>query len=104
LSPEPLLYLKFRSSTDFEPLIKEKLQQLVKDGSNGLYKLDVERINVDILEEQIIVLNASLNIDSARLIQLDQQQQAPNDVYKIAFKNLVIEGIGPDDLLKKEKY
>lgn len=97
-----LLYLKFRSSTDFEPLIKEKLQQLVKDGSNGLYKLDVERINVDALDEQIVVLNASLSIDSARLTQLDEQKQAPNDVYKIAFKNLVIEGIGPDDFLKKK--
>ncbi|QEC69972.1 hypothetical protein FRZ67_22720 [Panacibacter ginsenosidivorans] len=97
-----LLYLKFRSSTDFEPLIKAKLQQLVKDGSNGLYRLDVERINVEVLDQQIVVLNASLNIDSARLIQLDKQQQAPNDIYKIAFKNLVIEGIGPDDLLKKK--
>jgi hypothetical protein len=97
-----LLYLKFRSSTDFEPLIKEKLQQLVKDGSDGLYKLDVERINVDVLNSQVIVLNASLTIDSARLAQLEQQQQAPNDVYIIAFKSLVIEGIGPDDLLKKK--
>src|SRR6478736_6903546 len=97
-----LLYLKFRSSTDFEPLIKEKLQQLVKEGSNGLYKLDVERINVEVMDQQIVVLNASLNIDSTRLIQLDRQKQAPNDIYKIAFKNLVIEGIGPDDFLKKK--
>ncbi|MEP6846099.1 MAG: hypothetical protein ABI861_08845, partial [Panacibacter sp.] len=96
------LYLKFRKSTDFEPLIKAKLQQLVKDGSNGLYKLDVERINVDLLNSQVVVLNAQLDIDSTRLLQLDQQQQAPNDVYKIAFRNLVIEGIGPDDLLKKK--
>lgn len=97
-----LLYLKFRSSTDFEPLIKEKLQQLVKEGSNGLYKLDVERISVDVLDEQIVVLNAGLNIDSIRLSQLDAEQQAPNDIYKIAFENLVIEGIGPDDFLKKK--
>lgn len=97
-----LLYLKFRSSTDFEPMIKEKLQQLVQEGSNGLYKLSVERINVDVLDEQIVVLNARLDIDSAKLSQLDQQQQAPNDIYKIAFKSLVIEGIGPDDFLKKK--
>ncbi|CAN5714954.1 hypothetical protein BH10BAC2_BH10BAC2_17220 [soil metagenome] len=97
-----LLYLKFRSSTDFEPLIKEKLQQLVKDGSNGLYRLDAARINVDVIDGQIVVLNASLSIDSARLMQLDQLKQAPNDVYKIAFESLVIEGIGPDDFLKKK--
>jgi hypothetical protein len=96
------LYLKFRGSTDFEPLIKQKLQQLVKEGSDSLYTLDIDRIKIDVVKSQVVVINATLNIDSARLVQLDQERRAPNDVYKITLQNLVIEGIGPDDLLKKK--
>ena len=45
-------YLKFRKSKDFEPLIKSKLQQLVKDGSNGLYALEIEKIEVDVINSK----------------------------------------------------
>jgi len=96
------LYLKFRGSTDFEPLIKQKLQQLVKEGSDSLYTLDIDHIEVDVVKAEVTVINASLNLDSVRLVQLDKERRAPNDVYKITLKHLVIEGIGPDDLLKKK--
>jgi len=93
------LYFKYRKSTDFEPLLKAKLQQIVKDGSDGLYTLQMDKIDVDVIKSKIIVLNAELFIDSARLQQLVQQKQAPNDVYKISFKSLSVDGIGAADIL-----
>jgi hypothetical protein len=65
------VYFKLRGTKDFEPLIKEKLQQLVLEGSDSLYRLDIDKIEVDISDAHIIVKNASLNIDSARLVLLD---------------------------------
>ena len=97
-------YIKFRGSKDFEPVIKEKLQQIVKEASDSLYILDVDKINVDVVNSQVIVINASLNIDTIRLAQLDKLQQAPNDVYKISLKNLLIDGINVDDFLKKNSF
>ncbi len=94
------LYLKFRGSEDFEPLIKSKLQQLVKDGSDGLYRLEFDSINVDVLESKVYLFNAELITDSSRLIVLDSLKQAPNDVFKVSLKTLVIDGIGTDDILK----
>jgi len=96
------VYFKLRGTKDFEPLIKEKLQQLVLEGSDSLYRLDIDKIEVDISDAHIIVKNASLNIDSARLVLLDSLKRAPNDVFKVSLKDLVIDGIGPDDFLKKK--
>src|SRR5215510_12336102 len=96
-----ILYLKSRKSADFEPLIKAKLQELVKDGSNGLYSLQMDKIQVDVLKSSIIAVNAKLLIDSSRLDVLDKSQQAPNDLFKIYCKALIINGVGVKDLLKK---
>ena len=40
-------YLKHKKLTDFEPLIKEKIAQLVKEGSEGLYALSIGKIDID---------------------------------------------------------
>lgn len=96
------IYLKLRGSKDFEPLIKEKLQQVVKEGSDSLYILNIGNIDVDVVNSQIVVKDATLDIDSIRLKELDAIQQAPNDVYKISLQNLVIDGINVDDLLNKD--
>ncbi len=78
-----LIYLKHRKSTDFESLIKAKLQQLVKEGSNGLYVLKMEKIEVDILKSKVVVHDASLLIDSARLKVLDAAGIAPEPGFNI---------------------
>jgi len=96
------LYLKFRKSKDFEPLIKAKLQALVKDASNGLYVLNIDKIDVDIVDSKIKVHNAELLIDSARLKVLNEQGIAPADVYKISLSDLDIDGLDITDLLNKK--
>ena len=95
------VYFRLRGSKDFEPLIKEKLQQAIQDGSDSLYILNLDRITVDVVNSQVIVTNARLDIDSNRLRQLDERKQAPDDIYKITLRNLVIEGINVNDLLNK---
>lgn len=95
-------YLKFRKSTDFEPLIKAKLQQLVSDGSNGLYVLDIDKIDVDILKSTVFIHNLKLNVDSARLKVLEAQNTAPVDVYKISLSDLAVDGLNIGDVIEKK--
>jgi hypothetical protein len=44
---------KQKSIIDLRPSIIAKLQQLVKDGSNGLYILSIEKINPDVFASKL---------------------------------------------------
>ncbi|MEP6464845.1 MAG: hypothetical protein ABJB05_01005 [Parafilimonas sp.] len=83
-------------------MIKAKLQQLVKDGSNGLYVLNLDKIEVDVIDSKVKVHNAELLIDSARLKVLIAQGTSPVDVYKISVSDIDIDGFNVDDLLNKK--
>ncbi len=96
------IYLKVRKSEDFEPLIKAKLQQVVKEASDSLYILNLDKIEIDVVGSKIKVHNAELLIDSTRLTQLLAEGTAPVDVYKISLFDLQIDGFNIADLLDKK--
>ncbi len=93
---------KSESPIDLRPLIISKLQKMVSEGSDGLYKLQIEKIEPDVLAARIDVINAVLIPDSAVLKILDERKQAPDDVYKIKLGNLHIAGLGPADFINKD--
>ena len=95
-------YLHIRKSKDFEPLLKAKLQQLVRDASDSLYVLNIDKIEVDIFKSTAKVHNASLSIDSPRLKVMLANGTAPADVYKASFTDLTINGINISDFLNKK--
>jgi hypothetical protein len=95
-------YLKYRKSKDFEPLIKAKLQQLVRDASDSLYVLGIDKIEVDVVGSQAKVHNAELTVDSARLNQLLATGAAPPDIFKVSFSDLNIDGLNVGDLVDKK--
>lgn len=97
-----IIYLSTRKSKDFEPLIKEKLQQLVKNGSDSLYQLTLDKVEIDVINATVTVVNARLIPDSAYLQKLEQQQRAPDDIFSVSLKALEINGISPLDLLDKK--
>ncbi len=97
-----IIYLKTRSSKDFGPIIKTKLQKIVEEGSDGLYSLQFDSIHIDVLKGELALSNINIRFDSTRLAKLDSLKQAPNDVYNISLKSLVINGISPADLLEKK--
>lgn len=96
------LYLKVRKSKDFEPLIKAKLQQLVKEASDSLYVLNIDKIEVDVVGSNAKVMNAELLIDSGRLNQLLAAGTAPQDVFKVSVSALNIDELNVGDLLDKK--
>jgi hypothetical protein len=94
---------KPQSDMDLRPLITNKLQQLVKEGSNGLYNLSVEKLEPDILRSELDVLNATLTPDTSELARLDIAKKAPDNVFKFSFDSLHITGITVNDLLHKDR-
>jgi len=94
---------KARSVIDLRPSIIAKLQQLVKDGSNGLYVLSIEKIDPDIITSTLDVLNADLRVDSAAMKRLDQEKKLPDDIFNIHFDSLHVDGIGLDYLLHSKR-
>lgn len=93
------LYLNIRKTKDFEPQIKDKLARLVKDASNGLYKLDVEQIEIDITAGAVVAKNVLLSLDSSRMLELEKINAVGNDTYEIALKEINLEGLSALELL-----
>lgn len=93
------LYLRIRKTKDFEPQIKARLAKLVTDASKGLYKLDLEHIEIDITEASVTARNILLTPDSVRLIELEKTNEAGNDIYTISLKELALDGLSPLALL-----
>jgi hypothetical protein len=100
-APKPLS--QSESPIDLRPLIISKLQQLVKESSEGLYNLSVEKLEPDVLQSQIDIFNATLIHDTAALQRLDKELKAPDDVFKISFTSLHITGLSALDFLHKDK-
>jgi len=94
---------KAKSALDLRPAIIAKMQQLVKDGSSGLYHLSVEQVEPDLLSSTVHMTNATLVPDSAAIKKLDQLQQLPDDIFKISFASLKVEGININDLVSTDK-
>ena len=94
---------KAKSILDLRPAIIAKLQQVVKDGSNGLYILSVQKLDIDVLASKVDAVNASISIDTAAMLQLDKQKKLPDDIFKIKFSSLHIDGLGVQDLINKKQ-
>ena len=94
---------KEKNLIDLRPSIIAKLQQLVKDGSNGLYNLSAEKLDPHLLSSKLDISNASLNIDTAAMHHLDSLQLLPDDIFTFYFSTVHVDWIGIDDLLNKNR-
>src|SRR4051812_8594711 len=100
-SPKPVA--KSENLIDITPLIVSKLQQLVKDGSDGLYQLSIEQLKPDITSSQVDIIKAKIIPDSAALQKLDTLQKAPDDVFTISLATLHITGVNISDFLHSKE-
>ena len=63
---------KAKNITDLTPAIIAKLQQVVKDGSDGLYVLSIEKLNIDVLASKFDAVNVTIAVDTTAMLRLDQ--------------------------------
>jgi hypothetical protein len=94
---------KAKSVVDITPSIIAKLQQMVKDGSDGLYVLSIEKLDADVVTSKLNITNASITIDTTVLHQLENLKKLPDDIFSIKFNSLHVNGIGIEDLLNKKQ-
>jgi hypothetical protein len=92
-------YLRYSKLKDFEPMIKEKLSKLVSEGSNGLYHLDIDILETDVISSKITLVNAHLRPDTAVFAQLEKQQKAPNDLFDVFVSQLSIDDVVAADFM-----
>lgn len=88
-----------RSILDLRSQLIAKLQQVVKDGTDGLYNLSIKQIEPNVMQSRFIVIKAVLTPDSAALVRLENLEKAPDDVFKVLIDSFYIDGIGIGDLL-----
>ncbi len=93
------LYLHFRKSKDFEPAIKEKLSSMVSTATRGLYKLDIEHIEIDVTGGSVEARNIFLMPDSAVMERLEQSKRLGNNIFSVYIKKVLLDGLSPADLL-----
>ncbi|MEO6404423.1 MAG: hypothetical protein ABIY51_01710 [Ferruginibacter sp.] len=87
---------------DLRPQLIAKLQQLVKEGSVGLYKLTVDQVTPDVLASTAEIKNVSIDVDSAMLKNLDEAGKLPDDIFKMKFSAIHISGLGIADFIDKK--
>jgi hypothetical protein len=90
------------SFLDLKPKLIEKLQQLVKQGSNGLYNLFIHELKPNILNSTVRISNASLVPDTAAMKELEQSKNLPDEIFKIKADSIWIDGLGIKDILSKD--
>ncbi|MDQ6904960.1 MAG: hypothetical protein M3139_18355 [Bacteroidota bacterium] len=95
---------KAASVVDMRPAIIAKLQQLVKDGSDGLYRLSLDTLNVHLLSTSADISHASIMLDSSQLNTLDSAHKLPDDLFEISFSTLHIDGIGLSNFTSKDNF
>jgi hypothetical protein len=83
---------------DLKPKLVQKLQQLVKEGSNGLYNLYVRELKPDIVNSTVSISDASLVPDTAAMKKLESSGQLPDEIFKIETDAITIDGLGINDL------
>ncbi len=93
---------KAKNILDLTPQIIARLQQLVKDGSDGLYILSIQKLNIDVAASKLDAENASITVDTAAMLRLDRLKKLPDDIFKIKFASLHIDGLGINDLINQK--
>jgi hypothetical protein len=94
---------KSRSVLDLRPALIAKLQQMMKDGTRGLYRLSIEAIDLtpSTSNTTVTLVGVKITVDSTVLLNRDRLAQAPNDVYAISFRELQLSGLGIADLVNQ---
>jgi hypothetical protein len=87
---------------DLRPLFIARMQQLLKQSSNGLYNLSIGNMEVDVLASTISLHDVAVKREEAVYEKLKSTHSLPQNVFEGAFKSLVIEGINIDDALTRQ--
>ena len=90
------------SEADLRPLFIKRLQQLLKNGSAGLYNLSIADLKIDVLASTVTLQGVSIKPDSTILSALKKEGKTPADVFTVSFDSLQIDGVNIDDAINSK--
>src|SRR5215204_6596806 len=90
------------TTADLRPLFIQRLQQVIRKSSNGLYDFSVEDMKVDVLSSSVSLQNVTLRPNAQVLQQLKQTGVIPDNSFTVSLKSLLIEGINLDDAINSK--
>jgi len=90
------------SKADLRPLFLERMQQLLKKSSNGLYELSVGDMKIDVLASTISLQNVNVKTNTTVLNDLKKADLLPKNVLDLSFESLLIDGINLDDAMTRK--
>ena len=86
------------AKVDLRPLFISKIQQIVKDGSNGIYDLTIDSMDLDVLNSYVVLHNISM-VRNREILK--DNPDAPEDLLTMSFRKMRIEGINLDDVVTR---
>ena len=74
----------------WSPIVSEKLKEIVKNSTDGLYRINFKEAKLQIINGRITITNITLTVDSAVYRKMKLAHIAPNNLYSLRVKKLVI--------------
>jgi len=93
---------KKTSVVDLRPLFIQRMQQLLKKSSAGLYDLTIGDLQLDVLNSTIVLKDVSVKPEKTSQATLRKEGRLPQNVFDLSFQSLQIEGVNLDDALTRK--
>jgi len=82
-------------SLKLKPLIRKEITELVKKSTNGLYQIEFSTIHTNFITGSASIADVKITPDTTVFKELITQQKAPNNLYYIELKKLLIQHFHP---------
>lgn len=87
----------------WSPIVSEKLKEIVKNSTDSLYQVNFKEARLHIINGQIVIHDITLKVDSAVYLKMKAAHTAPNNIYALHVKKIVISNIHPFNLYFNNK-
>ena len=82
-------------SVKLKPFIRKEITELVKKSTNGLYQIEFSAIHTNFITGSASIADVKITPDTNVFKELIAQQKAPNNLYYIKLKKLLIQRFHP---------
>ncbi|MCL7988365.1 hypothetical protein M8998_10485 [Sphingobacterium sp. lm-10] len=94
-----LLAAAWYLSNNYKPILETKLKEIIAESSDGLYTLEYDALDLNLLLGNVTLKNAVLVPDSAVYEKLVAEEKAPDNRFHIALDELKVRRFSVMDLL-----
>lgn len=90
-------------SSRFQPIIKAQVRDLVLNATDSLYSIEFSDVGTNFITGRASLSDVKITPDTNILKKMVRLKHAPNNIYYIQLKELVIKNFHPVDLLRYKK-